>query len=238
MVCLCTHSHGMQSLTWYAGSSEYESAGQHSSSSSVERELPRKLEEKPKRQSAELETPASTTDTPMEPAVAKPKPVNKSDSLPERSNSVACSELMLNRPPVESYSLSYPRSHRREASDVAAGEGGSPLRAHHRRIHSLSISGYSSRSTSAYSTLSERSERAVTDDTESLHSSKTRVSVQAMSSRVEHSRVDTNSVINELLKGHDLRRSEEDEEAGGGGLKIYVDRNRGDCVVAGPDLER
>lgn len=225
------------SLTWYAGSSEYESAGQHSSSSSVERELPRKLEEKPKRQSPELGTSANTTDdTPKEPAVAKPKPVNKPDSLPERSNSVACSELRLNQPPVESYT--YPRSHRREASDAAAGEGGSPLRAHHRRIHSLSISGYSSRSTSAYSTLSERSERAATDDTESLHSSKTRVSVQTMSSRVEHSRVDTNSVINELLKGHDLRRSEEDEEAGGGGLKIYVDRNRGDCVVAGPDLER
>lgn len=234
-----THSpFGVHPPTWCAGSSEYESAGQHSSSSSVERELPRKSEEKPNRQSPELGILANATDSHKEQAVAKPNPVKKPDILSERSNSVACSELRPNRPPVENYSLSYPRSHRRQASDVAAGEGSSPLRAHHRRIHSLSISGYSSRSTSAYSTLSERSERTAVDDTESLHSSKTRVSVQTMTSRVEHSRVDTNSVISELLKGHDLRRSEEDEEAGGGGLKIYVDRNRGDCVVAGPDLER
>lgn len=156
------------------------------------------------------------------------------NSHPEQSNSVAGSELqLLRRPPADGYSLSYPRSHRREPND--SGGRGSPSRTQHRRIHSITISGgYSCRSTSAYSTQSERSERAVaaTEEIESLLSSRTRMTTQ---SQVEQSRVDTSSVIDELWQNSDLSRSAEEESPG---LQIYVDRSKGDLVVAGPDLDR
>lgn len=144
-------------------------------------------------------------------------------------SSVASSELWaLRRPPSDGYSLSYPRSRRREPTD-------SPSRVHHRRINSLSISGYSSRSMSAYSTLSERSERpaVATEETESLTSSRTRATTQ---SQVEQSRVDTSRVIDELMQESDLSRSAEEEPSQ---LQMYVDRsNKGGLVVAGPNLER
>lgn len=147
-------------------------------------------------------------------------------------NSEASSDLWaLRRPPSDGYSLSYPRSRRREPTDSTS----SPSRVHHRRIHSLSISGYTSRSMSAYSTLSECSERpaVAAEETESLLSSRTRATTQ---SQVEQSRVDTSRVIDELMKESDLSRSAEEEPSQ---LQMYVDRsNKGGLVVAGPNLER
>ena len=223
-----------------AGSSEYESAGQHSSTSSLERDLalttsldksrtPQEKEDHRGKECAAQNTNAVDRDT-FRSTVSK-----LGETLPERSNSVIGNEIRQHQrpPPADGYSLSYPRSRRREPGDLGSmGKGGSPLRAHHRRIHSLSISANSSRSTSAYSTLSERSERTSgVDDSESILSSRTRVTAQ---SRMEQSRVDTSSVINELLQDSDLSRS--DGEAAG--LQIYVDRTKGECVVAGPDLQR
>ena len=211
------------------GSSKYESASQHSSSSShgpaleIQTAAPETCRSK--------ESCGLDTHTGCELSVTE-----KGESRPERSNSVAGSELrLLRHPPPDGYSLSYPRSRHREPGD--AGTGGSPSRIHHRRIHSLSISGNSSRSTSAYSTLSERSERATvaTEETESVLSSRTRVTTQ---SQMEQSRADTSSVINELLQqqASDLSRSAEEEPSG---LQIYVDRSKGDqVVVAGPNMER
>ena len=228
-----------------AGSSEYESASQRSSSSGPEENsLHTALEGQatlgrmaPESTGQDRDASHSAVPSP-DPSISPPGQITtqqsrKQDSRPERCNSVAGSELRPpRRPPADGYSLSYPRSHRREPSDP--GEGGSPSRIHHRRIHSLSISGYSSRSTSAYSTLSERSERAAAaaEDTESLLSLRTRVTTQ---SRVEQSRVDTSSVIDELLQANDISRSADEEALG---LQIYVDQSKGDCVVAGPNLDR
>ena len=224
---------GEQSPSYYApllysynvGSSKYESASQHSSSSSHGPAL--------ESQTAALET-CERNETPSDTQNSRRLSVTERiESRPERSNSVAGSELrLLRRPPPDGYSLSYPRSHHREPSD--AGASGSPSRIHHRRIHSLSISGNSSRSTSAYSTLSERSERATVtnEETESIQ---TRATTQ---SQMEQSRADTSSVINELLQqqASDLSRSAEEEPPG---LQIYVDRSKGDqVVVAGPNMER
>ena len=199
-----------------AGSSEYESASQHSSASSHEMKG------------------TETKDSQMCHS-AKDKPAyvgQNADSRAERSNSVAESELRLpTQLPPDSYSLSYPRFHRRESGSGS----GSPSKVQHRRIQSLSITPNSSRSTSAYSTLSERSAHAVaTEDTESLVSTRTRVTTQT---QVEQSRVDAGSVIDELLQQQqsDLGCSAEEEPPG---LQIYVDRSKGDVVVAGADMER
>ena len=202
-----------------SGSSEYESASQHSSSSSQGITA-----------SAEMRTkaPDKTKLSPAQEILRR----EKTDSRAQRSNSVAGSELRLPpRFPPENYSLSYPRFHRRETGDLS----GSPSRVQHRRIQSLSISPTvnSSRSTSGYSTLSERSAPVVVpEDTESVLSSKSRATTQT---QVEQSRVDTGSVIDELLRQGDISRSVEEESPG---LQIYVDRSRGDVVVAGPDMER
>ena len=197
-----------------AGSSEYESASQHSSSGSQEITL-----NKAKRSQRAEDKPAASLG-------------RKPDSRAERSNSVAESELRLPAHlPPDNYSLSYPRFHRR---DAAAGSG-SPSKVQHRRIQSLSITPNSSRSTSAYSTLSERSSHvAAAEDTESVVSTRTRVTTQ---SQVEQSRVDPDLVINELLhqQQSDLGCSAEEEPPG---LQIYVDRSKGDVVVAGADMER
>jgi hypothetical protein len=199
-----------------SGSSEYESASQHSSASSHEMKG------------------TETKDSQMcHPAKDKPAYVGQNaDSRAERSNSVAESELRLpTQLPPDSYSLSYPRFHRRESGSGS----GSPSKVQHRRIQSLSITPNSSRSTSAYSTLSERSAHAVaTEDTESLVSTRTRVTTQT---QVEQSRVDAGSVIDELLQQQqsDLGCSAEEEPPG---LQIYVDRSKGDVVVAGADMER
>ena len=221
----------------HTDSSEYDSANHQSASSSLDVELHKQLEETA-RMGCLIKAGLTVANNKVMDAASSYTLPKKPDSVSECNNSVDRNKLNSSRPPVESYSFSYPRLHRRETSDTGIGGNCPPLRPRHRRIQSLSISGYSSRPVSTHFAQSDQSEYAAVEDTESLLSCKTRVSAQSTSSRVEHSRVDTNSVIDELLQGHDLRRSEEDEEAGGGGLNIYVDRNRGDCVVAGPDLER
>ena len=208
------------------GSSEYESASQHSSSST---------EEKTAAQKTTTYESAVSENTGEDKAVGCSSSLDqRAEGRSERSNSVAGSELHIpQRTAADGYSLSYPRSHRREPSDSAAT--GSPSRVHHRRIHSLSISVNSSRSTSAYSTLSERSAPVVAaEDTESVLSSRTRVTTQT---QVEQSRVDTSSVIDELLQqqASTLSASVEEEPPG---LQIYVDRSKGGVIVAGADMER
>lgn len=215
-----------------AGSSEYESASQHSSSSGREKDPPVIL--------MESQTPKGSQDVTTD-NLARDKDTSSSKGSPDTldlkhashpGNSVGSSELWaLRRPPSDGYSLSYPRSRRREPTDSTS----SPSRVHHRRINSLSISGYSTRSMSAYSTLSERSEHpaVAAEETESLISSRTRATTQ---SQVEQSRVDTSRVIDELMQESDLSRSAEEEPSQ---LQMYVDRsNKGGLVVAGPNLER
>lgn len=199
-----------------AGSSEYESASQHSSSSGQDTKV-----------NKDVKTENGGT-------VVTEKPAGQADSRAERSNSVAGSELRLlpAQLPPDSYSLSYPRFHRRESGN---SNSGSPSKVQHRRIQSLSITPNSSRSTSAYSTLSERSAHVVaSEETESVISTRTRVTTQ---SQVEQSRVDPTSVIDELLQQQqsDLGCSAEEEPPG---LQIYVDRSKGDVVVAGANMER
>lgn len=222
------HGHSSDS-----GSSEYESASQHSSSSGQEKNPPNTLlESQTTHGEAGDVSSGQVKDASYGKGFLDTLDLND-NSHPEQSNSVAGSELqLLRRPPADGYSLSYPRSHRREPND--SGGRGSPSRTQHRRIHSITISGYSCRSTPAYSTQSERSERAVaaTEEIESLLSSRTRMTTQ---SQVEQSRVDTSSVIDELWQNSDLSRSAEEESPG---LQIYVDRSKGDLVVAGPDLDR
>ena len=89
-------------------------------------------------------------------------------------------------------------------------------------------------STSAYSTLSERSMAGPEDDTGSTRS---RLSLVPPSSRVELSRFDPESVVDKLLQGLDFSKKEA-EEGGGGGLQIYVDKMMGTVHLAGPDLNR
>ena len=210
----------------WAGSSEYESASQHSSASGKEIDTTEQVKVK-----------TATSEPPKVCDASRDKLAGslggKGESRAERSNSVAGGEVrLLAKLPAEHYSLSYPRFHRREAGDSG---GGSPSRVQHRRMQSLCISPTvnSSRSTSAYSTLSERSAPVVAlDDNESVLSSKTRVTTQT---QVEQSRVPTSSVIEELLQQGDLTRSLEEEPSG---LQIYVDRRRGDVVLAGRDMER
>lgn len=48
--------------------------------------------------------------------------------------------------------------------------------------------------------------------------------------------MDNKTVVDDLFQNHDLLHT--DEEEGSGGLKIYVDKNRGTVTVAGPDLDR
>ena len=125
--------------------------------------------------------------------------------------------------------------HRRQPSEPVTFMSGhhSPQRAH-RRQQSL-LSGNSSMSTSAYSTLSERSMAGLEDDTGSTRS---RLSLVPPSSRVEQSRFDPESVVELLLQGLDFSKREEEEEGSGGGLQIYVDKMLGTVHLAGPDLDR
>lgn len=127
-----------------------------------------------------------------------------------------------------------PRQHKRQPSEpvVMTTSNYSPLRVH-KRQQSL-LSGNSSMSTSAYSTLSERSMAGFEDDTGSTRS---RLSLVPPSSRVEQSRFDPESVVDRLLQGLDFSKREE-EEGAGGGLQIYVDKMLGTVHLAGPDLDR
>ena len=124
--------------------------------------------------------------------------------------------------------------HKRQPSEPVGmtSSNYSPLRVH-KRQQSL-LSGNSSMSTSAYSTLSERSMAGLEDDTGSTRS---RLSLVPPSSRVEQSRFDPESVVDKLLQGLDFSKREE-EEGGGGGLQIYVDKMMGTVHLAGPDLDR
>lgn len=61
-----------------------------------------------------------------------------------------------------------------------------------------------------------------------------RLKLLATSSRVEQSRVDPQSVIDNLFSGHTFDSQVEGEE----GLKIYVDKNFGTVTVAGTNLDR
>ena len=104
----------------------------------------------------------------------------------------------------------------------------------HRRQQSL-LSGNSSMSTSAYSTLSERSMAGLEDDTGSTRS---RLSLVPPSSRVEQSRFDPESVVELLLQDLDFSKREEEGEGSGVGLQIYVDKMLGTVHLAGPNLDR
>lgn len=217
-----------------AGSSEYESASQQSSSSGREKDPPVILMKGQTPEGCQEVTSDNLARNKNSSGIkGSPDTIElKHASHSEGGNSVANSELWaLRQPPSDGYSLSYPRLRRREPTDSAC----SPSRVHHRRIQSISICGYSSRSTSAHSTLSERAERpaVATEETESLNSLRTRATTQ---SQVEQSRVDTSRVIDELMQESDLSRSAEEESSQ---LQMYVDRsNKGGLVVAGPNLER
>lgn len=122
-------------------------------------------------------------------------------------------------------------SHRRQTSLGIVGNH-SPLR-QHKRQQSL-VSGQSSKSTSAYSTLSERSTGSWEDGESISGSTRSRLSLLPPSARVEQTRVDAQSVIEQLFQNHDILAKEEEVEEGG--LKMYVDKNSGTVTVAGHDL--
>lgn len=58
------------------------------------------------------------------------------------------------------------------------------------------------------------------------------------SSRVEQSRVDPQSVINNLFSGRNFDSKETEKGGGGGGLKIYVDKNFGTVTLGPNNLDR
>lgn len=156
------------------------------------------------------------------------------EELPNRRNSVGSTDLeILN----ETGYHTHPGVHRRRSTlGIMNHSSSSPHHKRHYRHQSLSISGHSSKSTSAYSTLSERSGTSIEmQETESVCNNRSRISLLP-SSRVEQSRVDAKTVVDTLFQNHDLLHT--DEEEGSGGLKIYLDKNRGTVTVAGPDLDR
>ena len=156
------------------------------------------------------------------------------EELPNWRNSVGSTDLeILN----ETGYFTHPGVHRRRSTlGIMNHSNSSPHHRHHSRHQSLSISGHSSKSTSAYSTLSERSGTSLEmQETDSVGNNRSRISLLP-SSRVEQSRVDVKTVVDTLFQNHDLLHT--DEEEGSGGLKIYVDKNRGTVTVAGPDLDR
>ena len=128
--------------------------------------------------------------------------------------------------------------HRRQTSlgVITNGQGGSPLKVQHKRYQSITLSGTTSKSTSAYSTMSEKSLLLESHETESLCSQRTRSTVFP-SIRVEQSRVDNKSVVDALFQSHDLSRTDEEDESRGG-LKLFVDKSKGTVTVTGEDLER
>lgn len=133
--------------------------------------------------------------------------------------------------------------HRRLGSWSQAGHtSNTPPSTMHRRQQSL-VSGQSSKSTSAYSTLSERSGTSMEGgDADAMSASlRGRLTLIATSSRVEETRVDPQAVINNLFSGHTFDGNETERGGGGGGgggLKIYVDKKSGTVTVAGPNLDR
>ena len=133
-------------------------------------------------------------------------------------------------------------THRRLSSWSQASNGASPI-SNHRRQQSL-VSGHSSKSTSAYSTLSERSTAGSMEggggEADSMGGSlRGRPAVVAStSSRVEQSRVNPQAVIDNLFSSHNFSRSEAGLNRDQGGLKLYVDKSLGTVTLAGPNLDR
>ena len=135
-------------------------------------------------------------------------------------------------------------THRRLGSWSQASNGTSPTSTH-RRQQSL-VSGQSSKSTSAYSTLSERSTAGSMEEgggeVDSMYGSLRGRPAMASStsSRVEQSRVNPHAVIENLFSIGNVSHHEEAElvDQDQGGLKIYVDRNLGTITLAGPHLDR
>ncbi len=111
----------------------------------------------------------------------------------------------------------------------------------HRRQQSL-VSGQSSNSTSAYSTLSERSGGSAesTAEVDSISRNlRMRLSLLPTSSRVEESRVDPQSVIDNLFHGHNFSSQDQSESANEEcGLKIYLDKNLGTVTLGDSNLNR
>lgn len=129
-------------------------------------------------------------------------------------------------------------THRRLGSWSQAINGTSPTNTH-RRQQSL-VSGQSSKSTSAYSTLSERSTAGSVEggEADSMSGSLPRSRPVMNPSRVEQSRVDPQAVIDNLFSSHNFSRSEAEPSVEQGGLKIYVDKSLGTVTVAGSNLDR
>uniref|UniRef100_A0A1X7SQ49 Uncharacterized protein n=2 Tax=Amphimedon queenslandica TaxID=400682 RepID=A0A1X7SQ49_AMPQE len=112
-------------------------------------------------------------------------------------------------------------SHRRQAS--MGGGGSNP------QTPSPLIMGNHKR----HSSVSVLSQREYLQDAASLSSNKTKISVL---STLEQSRVDTESLVNQLIANHDLTPASDDE--GQSNLKLYVDRHSGGVTLAGHDLDR
>lgn len=177
----------------------------------------------------ESSTPRSEERTPRN---LSPK-LGGGNDIHGRSNSLGGTEetTEFSETAVPNFSV-FPQHRRQPSEPVTTTSNYSPLRAH-KRQQSL-LSGNSSMSTSAYSTLSERSMAGFEDET---GSTKSRLSLVPPSSRVEQSRFDPESVVDLLFQGLDFSKREE-EEGGGGGLQIYVDKMMGTVHLAGPDLDK
>ena len=222
-----------------SGSSEFESVGQQSSEGSLAAEGKEQVRTSKSPELTILETSDETLEgqtTPMNASIKSKegKEVVKSSVFRSRSNSIG-SELQ--RPNGTTHLLPPPgpggRSHRRQGSlGVISGSGSFPLRIH-KRYQSLSMAGSSSKSTS----LSERFlGNLECHETASICSQRSRISLLP-SSRVEQSRTNTKTIIEDLFQTHDLSHTEEDE--GSSGLKLYVDKDQGTITVAGvADLDR
>ena len=137
----------------------------------------------------------------------------------ERSNSLDHGDM------VETHNNTLPliRTHKRGAS-LGVLSNGSPAHGGskgggHTKQNSLVVAGF---------TRTESSQ-----DTESVCSSKSRSSLFP-SARVEQSRVDAKTVVDELFESHDFVQHEEE---GGNSLKMYVDVN-GEITVGDHTTER
>ncbi len=128
-------------------------------------------------------------------------------------------------------------THRRLSSWSQASNARSP-NSMHRRQQSL-VSGQSSKSTSAYSTLSERSTAgSIIEGTGDDGSNSLRGRHGTLSSRVEQSRVDSQSVVDNLFSSLNFSRSEAELNGDQGGLRLYVDKSRGTVTLAASSLDR
>ena len=129
-------------------------------------------------------------------------------------------------------------THRRLSSWSQASNGRSPS-GMHRRQQSL-VSNQSSKSTSAYSTLSERSTAGsvIEGGDGDYMSSSLRARHGTLSSRVEQSRVDPQAVVDSLFSSHTFSHSEAQLNGDQGGLKLYVDKSLGTVTLAGTNLDQ